>query len=110
MKAGQIGQALEGATFPSRAACKPTYRCQQGSYLPVFEPTHNLLDEDDFVCDGFVPLDLQQHVVVVLRKESTTTSEDVHLLEVVQVQGLAAWLWQSQAQTQAGQRMAGEQP
>lgn len=35
---------------------------------PLFESTHSLLDEDDLVSDGFVPLNLQLHVVVVLSR------------------------------------------
>lgn len=37
---------------------------------PVFKAAHDLLDEDDLVGDGLVPLDLQQHVMVVLQKNS----------------------------------------
>lgn len=33
---------------------------------PLFESSHSLLDEDDLVGDGLVPLYLQLHVVVVL--------------------------------------------
>lgn len=38
--------------------------------LPLFESTHSLLDEDDLVGDGLVPLNLQLHVVVVLSRRS----------------------------------------
>lgn len=34
---------------------------------PVFEAPDDLLKEDDSVGDGFVPLHLQQHVMVVLK-------------------------------------------
>lgn len=34
--------------------------------VPVFESPDDLLEEDDPVGDGLVPLHLQQHVVVVL--------------------------------------------
>lgn len=44
---------------------------QWGSCLPVFIPTDHLLDEDDFVRDGLVSLNLQQHVMVVLWEEAT---------------------------------------
>ena len=36
---------------------------------PVLETSHHLLAQDDLVCDGLVPLDLQQHVMVVLIKQ-----------------------------------------
>lgn len=45
--------------------------CEWSSHLPVFKSTDHLLDEDDFVCDGLVSLNLQQHVVVVLWEVAT---------------------------------------
>ena len=35
-------------------------------HKPVFEAPDDLLEEDDYVGDGLVPLHLQQHVMVVL--------------------------------------------
>lgn len=35
-------------------------------HKPVFEAPDDLLEEDDSVGDGLVPLHLQQHVMVVL--------------------------------------------
>lgn len=35
---------------------------------PVLETPDHLLDEDDLVSDGFVSLNLQQHVMVILHK------------------------------------------
>lgn len=34
--------------------------------LPLFKPAHSLLDEDDLVSDGRIPLNFQLHVMVVL--------------------------------------------
>lgn len=46
-------------------------------HVPVFKPPDDLLEEDDSVGDGLVPLHLQQHVVVVLegraREQCPTT-------------------------------------
>lgn len=38
-----------------------------GWHTPVFEAPDDLLEEDDSVRDGLVPLHLQQHVMVVLQ-------------------------------------------
>lgn len=37
--------------------------------LPHFKSASSLLDEDDLVSDGLVPLDLQLHVMVVLKQK-----------------------------------------
>lgn len=56
-----------------RRAKHHTYTCmwaEEGrswwEHAPVFEPPDDLLEEDDSVSDGFVPLHFQQHVMVVL--------------------------------------------
>lgn len=51
--------------------------------LPVLESSNHLLDEYDLVCDGFVSLDLQQHVVVVLYKEREIIKRNPLLLWVL---------------------------
>lgn len=38
---------------------------------PVLVTPDHLLNEDDFVRDGLVPLDLQQHVVVILNPQES---------------------------------------
>lgn len=45
--------------------------------LPLFKSTDSLLDQDDFVSNGLVPLDLQLHVVVVLMKRRAETKQQM---------------------------------
>ena len=42
---------------------------------PLPEPPHRLLDQDGLVSDGFVPLNLQMHVMVVLVHNSTINTQ-----------------------------------
>lgn len=45
------------------------------SRLPFFKPTHSLLDKDDLVGDGVVPLYLQLHVVVILKGDKVANKD-----------------------------------
>lgn len=44
-------------------------------HSPIYKPPHGLLDEDDLVSDARVPLDLQLHVVMVLKRQAATSKE-----------------------------------
>lgn len=66
-----------GAQIPGTESCVWRRRTKgfgpgsgaEGS-VPLFESAHGLLDEDDLVSDGLVPLDFQLHVVVVLSRDN----------------------------------------
>lgn len=60
----------EPSTCTHVHACTHTHIMEAGKspsrHKPVFEAPDDLLEEDDSVGDGLVPLHLQQHVMVVL--------------------------------------------
>lgn len=58
-------------------------------FLPLFEATHGLLDEDDLVGDRLVPLDLQLHVMVVL---TTETKQQINRRNMFIKTGLPQWI------------------
>lgn len=76
---GQRSPQTNTAAFNSPLSLPPP------QLLPVLEATDDLLDEDDLVCDGLVPLDLQQHVMVILEQdrnyEKTTHPTDTNLAD-----------------------------
>lgn len=60
-----MSQALLRRVHTHRSVCGRRWE-ELGLHLPVFEPPDDLLEEDDSVGNGLVPLHLQHHVMVVL--------------------------------------------